>query len=278
MSVSQYAAAFLDRLEFHRFVLCVQLSRWELQVQADYCQWTTYSGWFCRRIRFGGRGATWLWTCSQETDTRFFHTEEVVKYEFLLSCMIVVLQRCILNGDRSWDLDFSHADFCCFDYPFPTAWSATRCNNFQDFLNFEHWSQKRTSLLPIVVSWYCIEAYLIPGRNRRQSFDSVDCSEWRGLETHRVLHVTTHPVFSYNFSWVLERSFGHLTFTATRGVLTVSAAIQVLPVASNDASGFFRVDDRVQEEKPLLVALRLLVFFFTDVMGIRKLSITILTI
>lgn len=191
-------------------------------------------------------------------------------FEFLLTSMLLHLRPSILNGDKSQDFVRPHVNLCCFDYLLLTTWFLTRCKHFRESSDFRHKFKERTNASPIVVPWHCVDAYLIPSRNRRRLYVNIDCPEWRGLESHRALHVPATPVFSYYSKWVFVESFGHLIVTVAQSKFTKSTAIMFSWVATEGVFGSFCINDSVCIGKPLLVALRLSVILLIDFMDIKE--------
>lgn len=109
--------------------------------------------------------------------------------------------------------------------------------------------------MSIFVPWPCFEAYLISSRDCRRFCVPVDCSKWRGLKTHRALHVPTSSDLSNYSNWVLEGSSRHLVFMIARDELAVSVATLLLRVATDGLFGSYCLEDPIRPRKPLLVAL-----------------------
>lgn len=78
------------------------------------------------------------------------------------------------------------------------------------------------------------------------------------------------PIFAFYFNWVLEGHSRSLIFTIARRKVAVSGALKFHRIATEGALSSYPVDDRVQFEKPLLVALRPSVVYFIDFIDIKK--------
>lgn len=132
--------------------------------------------------------------------------------------------------------------------------------------------EKEHFFLPICVLWHCVHDFLNPSRDCRRFYVSVDCPDWRGLETRRALHVPTPPLCSNYSKWVFEGSFRHLDFTFAQSNFAFSAAIPILRVATDGSFDSFRLDNHVYPRKRLLAALRSSVLFRFDFMDIEKMD------
>lgn len=69
---------------------------------------------------------------------------------------------------------------------------------------------------------------------------------------------------------MFEGSFRHLVLTVAQSVFAVSAAAQLLRVATKDLFGSFCVKDRAHPEKPLLAALRPIVISLINFLDTRE--------
>lgn len=107
--------------------------------------------------------------------------QEETHCEFRSTRMMQRLRRFTLDGDNSQDLILPHVDLVCFDYPFPTAWFATRRNHFKESLDFENRFREKISPSPFFVPWHCVEVCLIPSWERTRFYVPVNCPEWQGF-------------------------------------------------------------------------------------------------
>lgn len=70
----------------------------------------------------------------------------------------------------------------------------------------------------------------------RTGFSTVSRLDWRSLETHFALLVTTPPLCGYDSSWIFEEYTCCLDFTIARSKFVVSITLQLLWEATEDFS------------------------------------------
>lgn len=151
-----------------------------------------------------------------------------------------------MYGESLQNLILFHATLCWFDYPLPLARFSTRCDHFQDSLDFEHRFREWTSLLSICTSWLCVGVYFTLIRDGGRFFVPFDSWKWCGLEPYRALPVLFLPVLPYFSSWVFESKFLQLIPTNVRKVFSVVGTTRNFWVTIDCVFGFICGIDRQQ--------------------------------
>lgn len=105
----------------------------------------------------------------------FVRIEGEFEYEIKLTHTLLRFRRFICDGDPAQHSILPIVGLSCLDYPFLSAWFATRCGHFQDTLEFEHQFHERTFPRPVFVPWHCVEVYPIRTGDRDQFYVPVDC-------------------------------------------------------------------------------------------------------
>lgn len=206
---------------------------------------TACSLWLCCWTHLRGRGAAWQGYQGSETDMSLVRMLEDSAYEFCLTRILRRLLRAILKKKNAQNLIFFLVDLSCFEYPFPTAQFCTRCNHFQDSMDFEHNNKKRNSFSPVFVPCHCVVAFIIFIRDCACYYVLVDCPERRCLKTHRAFVVPTPLIFAYYSKRVFKDRFHLFIFTTTMSELASSAALQLLRIATEGVLGNYCVYDLV---------------------------------
>lgn len=81
--------------------------------------------------------------------------------------------------------------------------------------------------------------------------------------------VPTPPVFYYS-DWIFQESFRKLIFTLARSEFAVYTAVQFLRVATDGVVNTFRIEDRVEGGKSLLIGWRPAVTARIDYLDIKE--------